>query len=145
MKHLNSTERDTAFIDNITEDEWFSFYKDLWTNETENEIDPELHDLLTVDSIELDKLEGIRKLFKNKKSPGNDGMNIELLKYAPVEIKVRFLHVINICWNMHKIPGEWIRGVICPIFKKGNRRDCNNCRGISLLNVAYKVYAKIIT
>jgi hypothetical protein len=46
---------------------------------------------------------------------------------------------------MHKIPDGWTRGVICPIFKKGNRQDCNNYRGISLLNVAYKVYAKIIT
>lgn len=35
MKHLNSSERDTAFI-NTTEDEWLNFYKDLWENETEN-------------------------------------------------------------------------------------------------------------
>jgi hypothetical protein len=126
MKHLNSTERDTAFINNITEDQWFNFYKDLWTNETENEIDPELNDLLTVDRIALDGLEGILKSFKNKKSPGNDGMNIELLKYASVEIKVRFIHIINICWNMHKIPDERTRGVICPIFKKLNRWNCNN-------------------
>jgi hypothetical protein len=72
-------------------------------------------------------------------------MHIELLKYTPVEIKVRFLHIINIFRNMHKIPDDWTRGVICLIFKKGNRRDFNNYRGISLLNVAYKVYAKIIT
>jgi hypothetical protein len=71
--------------------------------------------------------------------------SIELLKYASVEIKVRFLHIINICWNMHKIPGEWTSRVICPIFKKGNRWNCNNYKEISLLNVAYKVYAKIIT
>jgi hypothetical protein len=77
--------------------------------------------------------------------PGNDGMNIEFLKYAPVEIKVRFLHIINICWNMHTVPDEWIRGVICLSLKKGNKRDCNNYRGINLLNVAYKLYAKIIT
>jgi sorting nexin-29 len=44
-----------------------------------------------------------------------------------------------------KIPDGWTRGVVCPIFKKGNRRDCNNYKGISLLNVAYKVCAKIIT
>jgi hypothetical protein len=95
MKRLNSTERGTPFINNITEDEWFNFYKDLWTNKTENEIDPELNDLLTVDPIEVNELEGILKSFKNKKSPGNDGMNIELLKYAPVAIKVRFLHIIS--------------------------------------------------
>jgi hypothetical protein len=46
---------------------------------------------------------------------------------------------------MHKIPDEWTREVICPIFKKANKWDCNNYRGISLLNVAYKVYANIIT
>jgi hypothetical protein len=72
-------------------------------------------------------------------------MNIELLKYSPVEIKIRFLHIIYICWKMHKIPDEWTRGEIFPDFKKGNGRDCNNYRGISLLNVAYKVCAKIIT
>jgi hypothetical protein len=32
-----------------------------------------------------------------------------------------------------------------PYFQKGNKRDCNNYRGTSLLTVAYKVYAKIIT
>jgi hypothetical protein len=44
---------------------------------------------LTVDPIELDELERTLKSFKIKKSPGSDGMNIELLKHAPVEIKVR--------------------------------------------------------
>jgi hypothetical protein len=52
--------------------------------QTENEIDPELNDLLTVDPIELNELEEILKSFKNKKSQSNDGMNSELLKYAPL-------------------------------------------------------------
>jgi hypothetical protein len=46
---------------------------------------------------------------------------------------------------MYKIPNEWTKGVIWHIFKEGNRWDCNNQRGISLLNVAYKVCARIIT
>jgi hypothetical protein len=50
-----------------------------------------LNDLLTVKPIKLEELEGILKLFQNQKSPGNDGMNTELLKYAPVEIKIRHL------------------------------------------------------
>jgi hypothetical protein len=49
-------------------------------NETENEIDPELNDLMTADPIELEELEGIFEPFKNQKSTGNDGINTELLK-----------------------------------------------------------------
>jgi hypothetical protein len=82
------------------------------------ETDQELDDLMTADLTELEELKGILKSFKNKKSPGNDGMNTELLKYAPVEIKIRYLNIINICWNMHKIPDEWTREVICSILKK---------------------------
>jgi hypothetical protein len=59
------------------------------------------------DHIELDELEGILEPFKNKNSPRNNGMNIEPLKYSPVEIEKRFLYTINICWNMHKITDEW--------------------------------------
>jgi hypothetical protein len=46
---------------------------------------------------------------------------------------------------MHKIPDVWTKGVICHIFKEGNGWDCNNHGRISLLNVAYKVCARIIT
>ena len=36
------------------------------------------------------------KSFKNKKTPGSDDMNVELIKYAPLEIKYRFLELLNI-------------------------------------------------
>jgi sorting nexin-29 len=97
---------------------------------------------MTVDPNELEELQGI---LRNKKSSGNESMNTELLKYMSVEIKKKYLSIINICWTMHKIPNEGTRGVICSLFKKGNIWDCDNYRGISLLNVAYKVYAKIIS
>lgn len=145
LKHLNSTEKDTVKINNITEKEWLKYYETLWTNSTEVNTNPKLMELANVDLIEIEELENALKTFKNKKTPGIDCINIELLKYAPKEVKERFLDIINVCWRMCIIPDEWKKGLICPIFKKGNRHECTSYRGICLLSIAYKIYAKIIT
>jgi hypothetical protein len=43
-----------------------------------------------------------------------------------------------------ELPVKWKSVVICSIHKKGNKEDCNNYRGIVLLNVIYKVLLNCI-
>jgi hypothetical protein len=93
----------------------------------------------------MTELNEILKTMKNRKTPGCDNLNRELLKYASTNVKLRFLNILNLYWITHRIPEEWSRAKIKPVFKKGDRSDCNNCRGICLLTSAYKVRAKIIT
>ena len=43
------------------------------------------------------------------------------------------------------VPEGWRSAVIVPLYKgKGERTECSNYRGISLLSVARKIYAEIL-
>jgi len=53
---------------------------------------------------------------------------------------------IRIChsWYCIPLPEEWKESIIVPIHKKGDKTDCNNYRGISLLRTTYKIFSNIL-
>ena len=87
--------------------------------------------------------EAIARL-KNNKSAGTDEIPAELLKEAGATFKDYFHQLIVKIWNEERMPTDWNTSIICPIHKKGDRRECKNYRGISLLNIAYKILASIM-
>jgi len=54
------------------------------------------------------------------------------------------LPLFNKIWD-GDFPEEWNSVSIISIPKKGDLSDCNNYRGISLINVSLKIISKIIT
>ena len=52
--------------------------------------------------------------------------------------------LITFIWKKEKLPEEWKESIIVPIHKKGDKTDCNNSRGISLLPTTYKILSNIL-
>jgi len=55
--------------------------------------------------------------------------------------------IYRIChrvWLVEVLPETWNEAIIIPLHKKGDKTECSNYRGISLLNSVYKVFSKIL-
>ena len=59
-------------------------------------------------------------------------------------MKESLLILFQKMWREEKIPKDWTRGIIVPIFKDGERKNVDNYRGITLLSVVGKLYTSII-
>jgi hypothetical protein len=81
---------------------------------------------------------------KGGKAAGVDGMVNETLKYGGDKLMLCLWIVIKTVWREESIPKDWTRGLIIPIFKKGDKRNPLNYRGITLLSVVGKVFASIL-
>jgi len=72
---------------------------------------------------------------KDEKCVGSDRMSIEFLKYLLFSVVfIAFVSLANICLQTGEVFAEWKDVIISPIFKKGDDRDLNNYRGISLIS-----------
>jgi len=80
----------------------------------------------------------IEKL-KSHKSTGIDQIPAELIKAGDRTIWSAIHKLIISIWNNEELPEEWKESIILPIYKKGDKTDCNNYRGISLLPTTYKM------
>lgn len=91
------------------------------------------------------EVENAIKTSKIGKASGPDGVGMDLLKAAGSVIYDRLAVLFNKCLERRCIPDEWNDATIILLHKKGNPKDMNNYRPISLLNCVYKIFTKIVT
>jgi hypothetical protein len=61
------------------------------------------------------------------------------------EILYSEIHRIICCIrNKEELSQQWKESIILPIYKKSDKTDCKNYRGIPLLSIAYKILSNIL-
>jgi len=86
--------------------------------------------------IELD-VSGITNLLNDHptKSSGPDHIPTKLLKVLATEVSPGLKLLFSAFFSQRTVPLEWKRALICPLFKKGSRKDPCNYRPVSLTSV----------
>ena len=82
---------------------------------------------------------------KNNKAAGLDGIPAEIFKYGGNKLLSQLHQLLVNIWIDEELPADLKDASIVTIYKrKGDRSECGNYRGISLLSTAGKVLARIL-
>ena len=134
----------------IKMERWVEHYLELYS--TENTITDEALD--TIESLPVmteldtepteDDLSKAIDSLKNGKATGKYDIPPEVIKHGKPAL-LHHLHILLlICWKEGTVHQEMRYANIVTLYKnKGDRSDCNDYRGISLLSVVGKVFARV--
>ncbi|VDL86332.1 unnamed protein product [Schistocephalus solidus] len=79
------------------------------------------------------------------KAPGSDAIPPEVYKYDGSRLIAELTTLFQEMWRQALVPHDFNDATIVHLYKqKGNRQLCDNHRGISLLNITRKIFARIL-
>lgn len=130
---------------------WVEHYLELYS--TENTVSEEaINSIQTLPVMEeLDNMPTMAELVKainaltSGKAPGIDAIPPDLIKQGKPALLPHLYELLCLCWEEGAVPQDMRDAKIITLFKnKGDRSDCNNYRGISLLSIVGKVFARVV-
>ena len=132
-------------------DRWVEHYSELYSRENKVSEDA-LHAIECLPVLEeLDREPTPEELSEaldsiaSGKAPGKDGIPAEILKCCKGTVITEMYEILCQCWREGKVPQDMRDANIVTLYKnKGDRSDCNKYRGISLLSIVRKLFARVI-
>jgi len=107
---------------------------------------PQIAPNLALDTMptEVELQKAISQLSSGK-APGSDNIPAEIYKHGGPALVRKLLQLLRLIWQQETVPQDFKDASVIHLYKrKGNRQDCNNHRGISLLSIAGKILARIL-
>jgi hypothetical protein len=94
-----------------------------------------------VPELSISELEVAIGKLKSYKLPGADQIPAELIKAGGKHYILRSTNLLS--WNK-ELPHQWKEPIVISIHKKGDKTECSNYWGISLLPTSYKILSNIL-
>ena len=97
---------------------------------------------------EVPEREEIEEAMKEMKesAPGEEGVRIGYIRFACEEMKARIIRIVQEMFEHDA--GRWDDslkvGIMIPLFKKGDRNDKNNYRGVCLLSMGSRILGRVM-
>ena len=112
-------------------------------------VDVTLGDLQDTNSLDMaitqEEIVKVVKSLKNGKAAGIDGINNEYLKCTIDKLAPVYEKLFNLVLSTGDFPKAWAVALVVPIYKsKGDPKNPDNYRGISLLSCLGKVFTAIL-
>ena len=94
--------------------------------------------------ITYDEINNVLKSAKLGKSPGIDNtLNEFFVKFKEPFVPI-LLKLFNAILETGEFPSSWSKGIIFPLFKKGDANNTNNYRGITLVSCLSKLFTSVL-
>ena len=126
---------------------WKEYFEKLMNEENNRESRTEKPEVVNeeVNCVSREEVKNALRRMKKGKAVGPDELPVDVWKCMG-EMGIEFLtRLFNRLLMGERMPGEWRRSVLIPIFKNnGDAQCCGNYKGIKLMSHTMKVWERII-
>jgi endonuclease/exonuclease/phosphatase family metal-dependent hydrolase len=120
------------------------FYKKLYSSTKARPTATSSNNTEAAPEVTINEVENALKYMNHGKAPGPDGVVTEILQQGGSVLWKKLAALFSKCLTTKTVPEEWNNGFIILLHKKGDIKDINNYRPISLLSHTGKLFSKIV-
>ena len=148
IKNVRSSNGGKSQFNLISADTWEKYYSKLliedckeFLGKNERLLEDDIENAIEIDSKTIKQI--IMRM-KNGRAAGPGDIPIELIKSGRQKLLEMITILLNKIINGEKVPEEWKVAIITSIHTKGDKRECKNYRGSSVINTFNRIYGKIL-
>ena len=144
MKFQGNTSDEPEVVANYFNNLFYSNFTHVHNTDNLPPINSFINPNLSIVQLSVAEVRIILQNIDTSKATGPDGIPGVFLKNCAKELAPSFTKLLNISLQAGIFPNSWKMANICPIFKKGDRTNCENYRPISLLSILSKIFERAI-